>query len=100
MVDAVKEVVGVDFSVQMTDEEAHQLAKEHKVPVEPHMTFGHILNAFFEQFVEETLIQPTFIMGHRLRFLRWRRKAMQIRVSQTASSCLSLDASTRMPSPS
>lgn len=64
MVDAVKEVVGVDFSVQMTDEEAHQLAKEHKVPVEPHMTFGHILNAFFEHFVEETLIQPTFIMGH------------------------------------
>ncbi|MEK5507233.1 lysine--tRNA ligase [Paenibacillus sp. FSL P4-0113] len=64
MVDAVKEVTGVDFSVQMSNEEAHRLAKEHKVPVEPHMTFGHILNAFFEQFVEETLIQPTFITGH------------------------------------
>ncbi|MCM3130797.1 lysine--tRNA ligase [Paenibacillus provencensis] len=64
MVDAVKEVKGVDFSVQMTNEEAHQLAKEHKVPVEPHMTFGHILNAFFEEFVEETLIQPTFVYGH------------------------------------
>ncbi|QYK64988.1 lysine--tRNA ligase [Paenibacillus sp. S02] len=64
MVDAVKEVTGVDFSVQMGNEEAHRLAKEHKVPVEPHMTFGHILNAFFEQFVEETLIQPTFITGH------------------------------------
>nr|WP_209853012.1 lysine--tRNA ligase [Paenibacillus sediminis] len=64
MVDAVKEVTGVDFSVQMSDEEAHRLAKEHKVPVEPHMTFGHIVNAFFEQFVEETLIQPTFITGH------------------------------------
>ncbi|WP_063568395.1 lysine--tRNA ligase [Paenibacillus sp. O199] len=64
MVDAVKEVVGVDFSVHMTNEEAHRLAKEHKVPVEKHMTFGHILNAFFEHFVEETLIQPTFIMGH------------------------------------
>ncbi|MEC0259980.1 lysine--tRNA ligase [Paenibacillus lautus] len=64
MVDAVKEVVGVDFSVEMSNEEAHRLAKEHKVPVEPHMTFGHILNAFFEQFVEETLIQPTFITGH------------------------------------
>lgn len=64
MVDAVKEVVGVDFGVQMTNEEAHQLAREHKVPVEPHMTFGHILNAFFEQFVEETLIQPTFVFGH------------------------------------
>lgn len=64
MVDAVKEVTGVDFGVQMSNEEAHRLAKEHKVPVEPHMTFGHILNAFFEQFVEETLIQPTFVTGH------------------------------------
>ncbi|MCM3342256.1 lysine--tRNA ligase [Paenibacillus sp. MER TA 81-3] len=64
MVDAVKEATGVDFSVQMTDEEAQRLAKEHKVAVEPHFTFGHILNAFFEQFVEETLIQPTFVMGH------------------------------------
>ncbi|WP_019914445.1 lysine--tRNA ligase [Paenibacillus sp. HW567] len=64
MVDAVKEVTGVDFGVQMTDEEAQRLAKEHRVPVEKHMTFGHILNAFFEQFVEETLIQPTFVTGH------------------------------------
>jgi lysyl-tRNA synthetase class 2 len=66
MVDAIKEVKGVDFSVQMSDEEAHQLAKEHKVKVEPHMTFGHIVNEFFETFVEETLIQPTFIYGHPL----------------------------------
>lgn len=64
MVDAVKEVKGVDFGVQMTNDEAHALAKEHHVKVEPHMTFGHILNEFFEQFVEETLIQPTFITGH------------------------------------
>lgn len=64
MVEAIKEVKGVDFSVHMTDEEAHRLAKEHRVPVEPHMTFGHIVNQFFETFVEETLIQPTFIYGH------------------------------------
>ncbi|MCZ8523669.1 MULTISPECIES: lysine--tRNA ligase [Paenibacillus] len=64
MVDAIKEVVGVDFNVQMSDEEAHRLAKEHKVPVEPTMTFGHIVNQFFEAFVEEKLIQPTFITGH------------------------------------
>lgn len=64
MVNAVKEVKGVDFGVHMTNEEAHALAKEHHVKVEPHMTFGHILNEFFEQFVEETLIQPTFITGH------------------------------------
>ncbi|ANE45962.1 lysyl-tRNA synthetase [Paenibacillus swuensis] len=66
MVDAVREVTGVDFSRQMTDEEAHALAKEHKVPVEPNMTFGHILNQFFETYVEETLIQPTFVYGHPL----------------------------------
>ncbi len=64
MVDAVKEVVGVDFHVQMSNEEAHQLAKQHNVPVTPEMTFGHILNQFFETYVEETLIQPTFIYGH------------------------------------
>ena len=66
MVDAIKEVKGVDFSVHMTNEQAHRLAKEHNVSVEPHMTFGHIVNQFFETFVEETLIQPTFIYGHPL----------------------------------
>jgi lysyl-tRNA synthetase, class II len=64
MVDLIKEVVGVDFSRHMTDEEAHAIAKEHKVPVEPHMSFGHIVNQFFETFCEETLIQPTFVTGH------------------------------------
>jgi len=64
MVDLVKETTGVDFSAEMSDEEAHRLAKEHKVPVEPHMTFGHIVNAFFETFCEHTLIQPTFVTGH------------------------------------
>jgi lysyl-tRNA synthetase class 2 len=64
MVDAIREVVGVDFSIHMSDEEAHRLAKEHKVPVEPTMTFGHIVNQFFETHVEHTLIQPTFVTGH------------------------------------
>jgi lysyl-tRNA synthetase, class II len=64
MVDAIKEVVGVDFSQHMSNEEAHRLAKAHNVHVEPSMEFGHIVNQFFERFVEETLIQPTFITGH------------------------------------
>lgn len=64
MVEAIKEVVGVDFSKKMSDEEAIALAKEHGIKIEPHMTFGHIVNEFFEQRVEETLIQPTFIYGH------------------------------------
>jgi lysyl-tRNA synthetase, class II len=64
MVDAIKEYVGVDFWKQMSDEEARELAKEHGVEIAPHMTFGHIVNEFFEQKVEDKLIQPTFIYGH------------------------------------
>lgn len=64
MVDAVKEHTGVDFSVQMSDEEARELARKHGVKVEPHHTFGHVVNEFFETFVEEKLIQPTFVYGH------------------------------------
>ncbi|MCT8136400.1 lysine--tRNA ligase [Anaerobacillus sp. CMMVII] len=64
MVDAIKEYTGVDFWEEMTDEEARLLAKEHKVPVKETMTYGHVVNEFFEHFVEEKLIQPTFIYGH------------------------------------
>lgn len=65
MVDAIKEITGVDFWKEMNLEEACQIAKEHNVPIEKHFTgVGHIINAFFEEFVEETLIQPTFIYGH------------------------------------
>ncbi|MDO5376545.1 MAG: lysine--tRNA ligase [Staphylococcus rostri] len=64
MVDAVKEATGVNFFDITTDEEAHQVAKEHGIEVDKHMKYGHILNEFFEQKVEETLIQPTFIYGH------------------------------------
>ena len=64
MVDAVKEVTGVDFWKHMTKEEAQALAKEHGIEVNEHMEFGHVVNEFFEQKVEETLIQPTFIYGH------------------------------------
>lgn len=64
MVDAVKEVTGVDFWQPMTDEEARQLAKEHHIQVEDHMDFGHIVSEFFDEFVEDRLIQPTFVYGH------------------------------------
>jgi lysyl-tRNA synthetase class 2 len=64
MVDAIKEVTGVDFWPQMSDEEAIELAKKHNVPVPPGAKYGHIVNEFFEHFVEETLIQPTFVYGH------------------------------------
>ena len=64
MVDAIKEVTGVDFWPHMTDEEARELAKKHNVQITPTMKYGHIVNEFFEQKVEETLIQPTYIFGH------------------------------------
>lgn len=64
MVDAVKEYVGVDFWSDISNEEAHALAKEHGIAVTDSMTYGHIVNEFFEQRVEEQLVQPTFIYGH------------------------------------
>lgn len=65
MVDAIKETVGVDFWKQMTLEEAKEIAKEHDIEVKDHFTgVGHIINEFFEKYIEEKLIQPTFIYGH------------------------------------
>lgn len=64
MVDAIKEYTGVDFWKEMTDEEAKALAREHGVEINENMQYGHIVNEFFEQKVEEKLIQPTFIYGH------------------------------------
>ncbi len=64
MVEAIKEKTGIDFKQEMSLEEAKALAKEHHIEVEDHFTVGHIINAFFEQYVEETLIDPTFLYGH------------------------------------
>jgi len=64
MVDAVKEATGVDFWQPMTKEQAQALAKEHGVEVKPTHEVGHIINEFFEQKIEETLVQPTFVYGH------------------------------------
>lgn len=64
MVDAVKEYTGVDFWKETSVDEARALAKEHGVEITEHMQYGHIVNEFFEQKVEEKLIQPTFIFGH------------------------------------
>ncbi|MBC6973658.1 lysine--tRNA ligase [Bacillus sp. Xin] len=64
MVDAIKQYSGADFWNPMSVEEARTLAKEHGVEIKDTMEVGHIINEFFEQKVEEKLIQPTFIYGH------------------------------------
>lgn len=64
MVDAVKKYAGVDFNEIHTVEEARAAAKEHHIEYEERHKKGDILNLFFEEFVEEHLIQPTFLMDH------------------------------------
>ena len=67
MVDAIKEQTGIDFKKQMTVDEALKLAEQHNIEVQDHeKSVGHIINLFFEKYVEETLIQPTFLYGHPL----------------------------------
>jgi lysyl-tRNA synthetase, class II len=64
MADAIRAKTGVNFFNPLTIDEAKALAKQHNIEVQPHFEVGHIMNEFFETFVEETLIQPTFIYGH------------------------------------
>lgn len=64
MTDLIAEHVGVDFTQVKSDEEARQLAKEYGIEIKESMTFGHIVNEFFEQRIESKLIQPTFVYGH------------------------------------
>ena len=66
MIDAIKKYAGVDFDAVATDEEAKAIAKEHHVEYEERHTKGDIVNLFFEEFCEENLVQPTFIMDHPL----------------------------------
>lgn len=64
MVEGIREKTGIDFSQDMTFEDAKTLALEHGIEVEDHFKYGHIVNAFFEKYVEETIVEPTFIFGH------------------------------------
>ena len=64
MVDAVKKYSGVDFNEIHSVEEAREAAKTHNIEFEEHHKKGDILNLFFEEFAEEHLIQPTFVMDH------------------------------------
>lgn len=63
MVDAVSEKIGLDVR-NLNNEEAIKVAKKHGIKVEKYYTLGHIINDLFEKYIEETLIQPTFVYGH------------------------------------
>lgn len=65
MCEMIKECTGIDFkNNNYTLEEAKELAQKHNITVEKHFTVGHIINAFFETYCEDKLIQPTFLCGH------------------------------------
>ena len=64
MIDLIKEQTGIDFWQEMSVEDAHKLADDKHVKYEKYWGVGHIINAFFEEFVEDTLVQPTFVYGH------------------------------------
>ena len=64
MIDAIKQYAGIDFDQVKTDEEAQALADQHKIEYEARHKRGDIINMFFEEYCEDKLIQPTFIMDH------------------------------------
>lgn len=78
MVDLIKEVTGVDFLKVDSDEQAVKLAKEHNINLEKHqMKYGHVINAFFEEFCEDKLIEPTFVFGHPIEISPFAKKNYQ-----------------------
>ena len=98
MVDAIKEHSGADFWNPMSVEEARELAKEHNVEIKDTMEVGHIINEFFEQKVEDKLIQPTFIYGHPVEISPLAKRMTKIHDSQIVSNYLLLHVNMQMHS--
>ena len=90
MVDAIKEVTGVGLLATYDRRRSTRHRERKGVKVEDSMTFGHVVNEFFETFVEETLIQPTFIYGHPVEVSPLARKMMKTHASQIVSNASSV----------
>ena len=82
MVDAIREVTGIDFFKDMSLEEAKELAISYNIPIEEHFSYGHIVNAFFEKYVEETIVEPTFVYGHPIEISPLARKSSDPRFTE------------------
>ena len=82
MIDAIREVTGIDFFKDMSLEEAKELAISHNIPIEEHFSYGHIVNAFFEKYVEETIVEPTFVYGHPIEISPLARKSSDPRFTE------------------
>lgn len=88
MVDGIKEACGVDFWQEMSFADACAIAKEHDIEVEKkHNSVGHIINLFFEKYVEETLIQPTYVYGHPVEISPLAKKNAQDRSGTLIRKC-------------
>ena len=87
MLDAVKKYSGVDFNEIHSDDEAKAIAKEKHVEFEDHHKKGDILNLFFEEFVEEHLIQPTFVMDHPIEISPLTKKKPEDRIMSNVLKC-------------
>lgn len=83
----------------MTLDEAKALAKEHDIEVEKiHNSVGHIINLFFEKYVEETIVQPTFVYGHPTSISPLAKRMQRILVLPIAMNYSSVDMNMRMHS--
>jgi len=83
MVDAIKETTGIDFYTIKSDDEALIIAKKHNIEVKNHQqTYGHIINLFFEKYVEDTIIQPTFVYGHPIEISPLAKKSSDSRFTE------------------
>lgn len=83
MVDLVKDATGIDFRKEMTFEEALELAKKDGIEIESHWSgVGHIINAFFEKYCEDKLIQPTLVYGHPIEISPLAKKSQDERFTE------------------